>query len=197
MPLDDEDENELQEELAMEWRRKGYVRSLGLWVEDLTDIDRYQYDNPFQFAIRPFNVRTVDAAPMLATCKKVGFEVLATSPFFRGWELERLIAEASARGYGDPKVLSSVLADLMLRFSLFQPDVDRVIIGMRKVEWVLRNVGERLQRAAHCRGDHLVTEAVQWKFYVEIPSARPPLAFISTLKHFLNGRALGVERGQL
>lgn len=140
MPLDDEDENELQEELAMEWRRKGYVRSLGLWVEDLTDIDRYQYDNPFRFAIRPFNVRTVDAAPMLATCKKVGFETLATSPFFRGWELERLIAEASARGYGDPKVLSSALADLMLRFSLFQPDVDRVIIGMRKVEWVLRNV---------------------------------------------------------
>jgi len=140
MPLGDEDENQRQEELAMEWRRKGYVRSLGLWVEDLTDVDRYRDDNPFRFAIRPFNVTTANAAPMLAACKKVGFEVLATSPFFRGWELERLIAEASARGYGDQKILSSALADLMLRFSLFQPDVDRVIVGMRKVEWVLRNV---------------------------------------------------------
>jgi aryl-alcohol dehydrogenase-like predicted oxidoreductase len=27
----------------------------------------------------------------------------------------------------------------MLRFSLFQRDVDRVIIGMRKVEWIKRN----------------------------------------------------------
>ena len=140
MPLGDNDENQRQEELAMEWRRKGYVRSLGLWVEGLTDVDRYRDDNPFRFAIRPFNVTTANAAPMLAACKKVGFEVLATSPFFRGWELDRLIAEASARGYGDAKNLSSALADLMLRFSLFQPDVDRVIVGMRKVEWVLRNV---------------------------------------------------------
>jgi hypothetical protein len=27
----------------------------------------------------------------------------------------------------------------MLRFSLFQPGVDRVIVGMRQVEWIGRN----------------------------------------------------------
>jgi aryl-alcohol dehydrogenase-like predicted oxidoreductase len=140
MPLDDADENRRQEELAVEWRRKGYVRSLGLWVTDAKSIDRYRDDNPFRFAIRPFNITTEDAAPVLAACKKIGFETLATSPFFRGWELERMIVEASARGYGDPNALSPVLADLMLRFSLFQPDVDRVIVGMRKVALITRNL---------------------------------------------------------
>jgi len=140
IPQDEADENRRQEELAIEWRRKGYVRSLGLWVTDAKGIDRYRNDNPFRFAIQPFNITTEDAAPVLAACKKTGFETLATSPFFRGWELDRMIAEASARGYGDPTVLSPVLADLMLRFSLFQPDVDRVIVGMRKVAWITRNL---------------------------------------------------------
>src|SRR5437667_321159 len=61
-------------------------------------------------------------------------------PVRRGWELDKMIAAASARGYGDVESLRPIVADLMLRFSLFQRDVDRVIIGMRKVEWIKRNV---------------------------------------------------------
>jgi hypothetical protein len=59
---------------------------------------------------------------------------LATSPFCRGWELGWKIAEASAHGHGDSETLRPIVADLMLRFSLFQPEVDRVIVGMRKIE---------------------------------------------------------------
>ena len=51
-----------------------------------------------------------------------------------------MIADASAHGYGDAETLRPVLADLLLRFSLFQSDVDRVIVAMRKVEWIALNL---------------------------------------------------------
>ncbi|MBI3769881.1 MAG: aldo/keto reductase [Deltaproteobacteria bacterium] len=138
--LDDPDENRRQVELAIEWRRKGYARSLGLWVPDLAVVEHYRNDNPFRFAIRPFNVTTDDAAAVFAACKACGWETLATSPFFRGWELEKIIAAAAANGYDEAETLRPTLADLMLRFSLFQSNVDRVIVAMRKVEWIARNL---------------------------------------------------------
>lgn len=140
LPLHDPEENRRQEELVIEWRRKGYVRALGRWVPDRATVERYRDDNPFRFAVRPFNITTDDAAPIFAACKMHGWETLATSPFARGWELDRMTAAASARGDGDAETLRPVLADLMLRFSLFQPDVDRVVVAMRRVEWVDRNV---------------------------------------------------------
>jgi aryl-alcohol dehydrogenase-like predicted oxidoreductase len=42
---------------------------------------------------------------------------------------------------------------LMLRFSLFQRDVDRVIVGMRKVEWIDRNV-ESVSRGPLTADEH-------------------------------------------
>jgi aryl-alcohol dehydrogenase-like predicted oxidoreductase len=140
VPLDDSKENQRQEELLIEWQRKGYVRLLGLWLSDSRLIKRYRSCNPFRFAIRPFNITTDDAPVVFAACKKSGWETFATSPFVRGWELERRIAQASSRGHADAENLRLRLADLMLRFSLFQRDVDRVIVAMRKVEWVSRNV---------------------------------------------------------
>lgn len=140
VPLQDPEENQRQVELAIEWRRKGYVRSLGLSVKDPAIIERYRNENPFRFAIRPFNVTTDDAAPVFAACKMSGWETLATSPFVRGWELDRIIAQAAARGYGETETLRPVLADLMLRFSLFQSNVDRVVVAMRKLEWITRNL---------------------------------------------------------
>ena len=140
VPLDDPNENQRQEELLIEWQSKGYVRSLGLWISDPLLIERYRYRNPFRFAIRPFNITTEDAPPIFAACKGSGWETVATSPFVRGWELDRRIAEASLRGYGNAESLRPTLADLMLRFSLFQSDVDRVIVAMRKAEWVSCNI---------------------------------------------------------
>jgi aryl-alcohol dehydrogenase-like predicted oxidoreductase len=116
------------------------VRFLGLWIQDPTTIELFRHSNRFRFAIRPFNITTEDAASLFAACKLAGWETVATSPFRRGWELDKIIAAAVARGYGDAETLRPIVADLMLRFSLFQRDVDRVIIGMRKVEWIKRNV---------------------------------------------------------
>jgi aryl-alcohol dehydrogenase-like predicted oxidoreductase len=127
-------------ELLVEWKRKGYVRFLGLWIQDAQIIERFRNDNPFRFAIGPFNVATTEAAPLFAACKAVGWETIATSPFRRGWELDKIVAAAVAHGYGQDETLRPIVADLMLRFTLFQQDVDRVIIAMRKLEWVKRNV---------------------------------------------------------
>jgi aryl-alcohol dehydrogenase-like predicted oxidoreductase len=151
--LNDPEENQRQEELLVEWRRKGYVRSLGLWIQDPATIEQFRHDNPFRFAIRPFNITTDEAAPILAACKMSGWETLATSPFGRGWEIDRTIAAASARGYGDAETLRPIVADLMLRFSLFQRDVDRVIIGMRKIEWINCNV-ESVSRGPLTANEH-------------------------------------------
>src|SRR5712692_6773392 len=140
VPLDNPEENERQVELATEWKRRGYARSLGLWISDLTIIDRYRKETPFRFAIRPFNVTTDDAAPVFAACKAAGWETLATSPFVRGWALDRLLTAATAHGDGDSETLRPVLADVMLRFSLFHRHVDRVVVAMRKPEWVRRNL---------------------------------------------------------
>jgi hypothetical protein len=80
LPLEDPEENQRQEELLIEWQRKGYARTLGLWISDPLFIDRYRLRNPFKFAIRPFNVTTSDAASIFAACKRSGWETLATSP---------------------------------------------------------------------------------------------------------------------
>jgi aryl-alcohol dehydrogenase-like predicted oxidoreductase len=138
--LDDMEENQRQEELLLEWQRKGYVRSLGLWISNSLLIERYRSRNSFRLAVRPFNVTTNDAPAVFTACKKLGWETLATSPFARGWELDRRIAQASSRGRVDIDTLRSSMADLMLRFSLFQRDVDRVIVAMRKVKWISRNM---------------------------------------------------------
>jgi aryl-alcohol dehydrogenase-like predicted oxidoreductase len=140
IPLDDPGENQRQIELLIEWQKKGYVRFLGLWIEDSRIMDQYRNDNPFRFAIRPFNITTAGAGPIFVACKAAGWETIATSPFKRGWELDKMITAAAARGLGDAEAMRPIVADLMLRFVLFQRDVDRVIIGIRKVEWIERNI---------------------------------------------------------
>jgi aryl-alcohol dehydrogenase-like predicted oxidoreductase len=140
IPSNDPAENRLQVELLIDWQRKGYVRSLGLWMQDALAIEWFRNDNPFRFAIRPFNITTTDAALVFAACKLAGWETVATSPFRRGWELDNIVAAGVARGYGDAQTLRPMVADLMLRFALFQRDIDRVIVGMRKIEWIERNL---------------------------------------------------------
>jgi aryl-alcohol dehydrogenase-like predicted oxidoreductase len=138
--LDDPEKNQRQQELVIEWQRRGYVRSLGLWISDPAIVECYPSKNPFQFAFRALNVATDDASSVFASCKTRGWETIATSPFFRGWELDRIIAKASVHGYGDAETLRPLVADMMLRYSLFQRDVSRLIVAMRKIEWVTRNL---------------------------------------------------------
>jgi aryl-alcohol dehydrogenase-like predicted oxidoreductase len=140
VPLDNAEKNQRQEELAIEWQRDGYARALGLWIPEPSTVSVPPAAGPFRFAVHPFNNSTPKAARIFALCKACGWETLATSPFHRGWQLDRLIAAAVAKGLGDPQRLRVELADLMLRYVLYQPNVDRVIVAMRKVEWIARNL---------------------------------------------------------
>jgi aryl-alcohol dehydrogenase-like predicted oxidoreductase len=153
VPLENLERNHRQQELVTEWQKKGYVRSLGLWISDPAVLEHHGKEDPYRYAIRPNNIVTPGPASVFAACKARGWETLATSPFFRGWELDRVIAEASVRGYGDPETLRPMVADLMLRYSLFQVDVDRVIVAMRKVQWITPNL-ESISRGPLTAEEH-------------------------------------------
>src|ERR1700733_5586142 len=140
VPSDHSEQNQQQQELLLDWQRRGYVRSLGLWISDPAIIETYRSSNPFRYAIRPCNIATEEAAAVFAACKLAGWETLATSPFFRGWELDRMVAEATACALGPVERLRPMLADRMLRFALFHPGVDRVIVGIRNPDWIRRNL---------------------------------------------------------
>ncbi len=120
VPSHDSQQNRQQEQLLLGWQKRGYVRSLGLWITDPTMIELHPDKQSFRYAIRPCNIATDDAAPLFAACKRFGWETLATSPFVRGWELDRMVAAAAACALGPLETLRPMLADLMLRFTLFQ-----------------------------------------------------------------------------
>ena len=140
VPRSDPEQNQRQEELAIGWQKQGHVRSLGRWVTHQPIPERAENGDVVRFALQPCNLTMRRAAAFFAAYKKLGWNTVATSPFLRGWELEKMLAGAAARGYGAPAELRSRLADAMLRFALFHPGVDRLVVAMRKVEWVRRNV---------------------------------------------------------
>lgn len=140
VPSADDAENRRQAELLTEWQRQGRVRSLGLWVEDPARLDPYHETGCFSLAIRPFNVTSAPAAvETFAAYRQRGWETWATSPFFRGWELERIVAAGLRRGLATAEELRTTLADLMLRYALFDSTADRLVVAMRRNEWIGRN----------------------------------------------------------
>lgn len=145
--------------IAEGWVEEGLVGELGTWWPG-PDADReYGEDNPFSFMVQPYNVDTEDAAESFAAAKRLGWETVAVTPFVRGWKLDEMVAAAGELSDDPEPDLRSRLADHMLRYSLFQPDVDRLVVGMRKVEWVGRNV-ESVERGP------LSDEEEEWLFSV-------------------------------
>jgi aryl-alcohol dehydrogenase-like predicted oxidoreductase len=126
-PVEDPVEQARQEEVALEWLDQGRVLRLGTWVPDLAGSA-----GPYSAVAAPYNVTTSDAASAFAAYAERGWETYATSPFVRGWELARRAAESGRS--------ASELADLMLRYAAFAPNVDFLIVSMRKVAWVAANL---------------------------------------------------------
>jgi aryl-alcohol dehydrogenase-like predicted oxidoreductase len=126
-PVEDPAEQAQQQEVALEWLRQGYVRQLGVFMPDLDAAAA-----PYSVAVAPYNVSTPDAATAFAAYADRGWQTYAVSPFVRGWELERIVGESSRA--------TAEIADLMLRYAAFGPNVDFLIVAMRKVEWVTANI---------------------------------------------------------
>ena len=138
--IGDAKEDARQLELAARWQQDGCVGRLGTWPPPANAAEVFGADGPYSFMVRPYNVNTRDAARAFAACKGLGWENLACSPFVRGWELDKLVERVRRREGGNADTIRSRLADHMLRYSVFAQYVDRLIVAMRKVEWVDANI---------------------------------------------------------
>jgi aryl-alcohol dehydrogenase-like predicted oxidoreductase len=125
-PVEDAAEHARQEQVAAQWLADGRVGGLGTFMPEhaTTSVE-------YTAALAPYNVTTPDAPEAFAGYRRRGWGTYALSPFVRGWELERLVAESGRS--------TAELADLLLRHSAFAPGVDFVVVAMRKPEWVAAN----------------------------------------------------------
>jgi aryl-alcohol dehydrogenase-like predicted oxidoreductase len=137
--MGDPKEDRRQEELAQLWQQQGRVKRLGTWWPPADADMAFGTQSPYAFMVRPYNVTTADAPAAFAACKRLGWETLACSPFVRGWELDKMVQREQQSEGGATEAIRSDLADLMLRYSLFSPNVDRLIVASRKAEWVANN----------------------------------------------------------
>lgn len=152
-PVKDEAENARSFEVACEWLAAGQVKALGVW-EPGVELERLAADpKHFSYLFAPRNIANPNDA-QLSAGRRAGFRNCATSPFGRGWLLDKLL-DVAAQEASDREALRARLADALLRFSLHRPDVDHVVIGIRKREWIAPNL------ASASRGPLSVGE-LQW-----------------------------------
>jgi aryl-alcohol dehydrogenase-like predicted oxidoreductase len=140
-PVKDAAENARQLKLACDWREQRRVKSLGVWAPEKDCGRQYALHNPYTLMVRPLNVLTPGLEPgvIFSAAKQLGWTTLACSPFVRGWHLDKMIQAAVSLGMS-PSEARDNIADVMLRFSLFYPCVDRLIVSIRKKEWIARNL---------------------------------------------------------
>lgn len=125
-----------QEAVAVRWKEEGSVGELGTYRPGPDADTQFVPDNPYSFQVQPHNIEE-DASDVFRASRKLGWLNLAATPFGRGFMLDR-ICEQEGRT-GDSGFCAHV-ADLMLRYSLFSPEVDALIVAMRKPEYVAPNV---------------------------------------------------------
>jgi aryl-alcohol dehydrogenase-like predicted oxidoreductase len=125
-PVGNAVEDRRQEELAISWRAAGRVHRLGVWHPGTT-----VSPGVYEVAISPGNIADNGGGRFL-DYRTNGWEALATSPFVRGWLLERL-AGRSGRPIEE-------IADLLLRYAAFLPGVDRLVVSIRQPALVATNV---------------------------------------------------------
>ena len=134
-----EDANATGADVALSWLKSGYVGALGTWSKGRNPTGRFGADNPYSFMAAPRNVANPNL-DIFRAGKEMGWRTFATSPFGRGWLLDRLVAVAAEQSGESPESSRARLADTLLRFSIHCPDVDYLIVGIRKQEWICQNI---------------------------------------------------------
>jgi aryl-alcohol dehydrogenase-like predicted oxidoreductase len=125
--VDNPTEHARQEALAQEWQASGAVGRIGTWWAGVDATT-----GPYALSVYPCNPTVEDTQARFAHYKALGWETLGTSPFVRGWELEKRATE-SGRSKAE-------VADELLRWAAFHPNVDRLIVSMRRPEWIATNL---------------------------------------------------------
>ncbi len=153
-PVGDAAADQTQTEIAGAWLACGTVGALGTWNPGSDAAMIFGADNPYEFAVLPRNVENSNTSKFSA-CRALGWQTFATSPFGRGWLLDRLVQVEEARTSASPASTRARVADAMFRFSIHDPHVDHLVVGIRRAEWIDRNV-ESVERGP------LSTAQEQW-----------------------------------
>lgn len=112
-----------QESLALRWQAAGHVGRLGIWCPGPA-FSTSPGGSAYAFVVEPRNAFT----PAVPHARPV--ELYGTSPFVRGWQLDRLSSVF-------PR---AIVADLLLRYAAFHPPVTRLIVSMRRPAWIAPNL---------------------------------------------------------
>ncbi len=115
-------------ELARGWRDAGRVGTVALGMVELRHLDILPPGHPVTHVLAPFNAFNRDAEALFRRAREMGLHAIALSPFIRGWKLDEI--------GGDRRAVS----DILLRWVTSQPLVDRVIVSMRRAEYVRQNL---------------------------------------------------------
>lgn len=139
-PSEERSVQEEQEDLVRGWQESGAAGVIGTWNPGPDPSPAFKPGNPYSFMVQPYNVTTPQAGRCFAKAKKLGWETCACSPFVRGWHLDKMAEKGRAAGHnGSEAEIRARLADLLLRYSLYRPDVDMLITAIRRREWVQAN----------------------------------------------------------
>ncbi len=114
--------------LARRWRDEGKVGQVALGMVHLAHLQRLPDGHPVTWVLAPYNAFNRAAAHTFARARELGLGTIALSPFLRGWKLDEI---------GEDKAL---VAPLLLRWVASQPLVDRVIVAMRRRDWIDANL---------------------------------------------------------
>lgn len=114
-------------ELAQEWLSAGKIKRVALGMARAEDLKGLPDKHPVSCVLAPYNAFNLGAEEVFKLARTAGMEVLALSPFIRGWKLEEIGEKENAPG-------------ILLRWVAQSPLVDKVIVSMRKQEYVRGNL---------------------------------------------------------
>lgn len=121
--------------LARRWMEDGKVKGIGLGMVEFEHLADLPEDHAITHVLAPFNAFHRRAKDTFVKAKEMGLITIALSPFVRGWKLDEIEADKDQA------------ADILLRWVTEQHLVDRVVVSMRKREWVLSNL-QAVQRGS-------------------------------------------------
>jgi aryl-alcohol dehydrogenase-like predicted oxidoreductase len=114
--------------LVADWMAEGRVRQAALGMAELRHVRSLPDGHPIGHVFAPYNAFNRAALPVFEEAKRRGMATVAMSPFVRGWKLDEIGGDAAS------------VADVLLRWVAFQDAVDRVVVAMRRAEWVRANL---------------------------------------------------------
>jgi aryl-alcohol dehydrogenase-like predicted oxidoreductase len=125
-----EDTLKLHEELdlAKRWMQEGKVKKVAFGMAHLEHLQKLPNNHPVTHVLAPYNAFHTASRELFLQAKEMGMAAIALSPFIRGWKLDEIGGDKGA------------VAEILLRWVAAQQVIDRVIVSMRKEEWVHANL---------------------------------------------------------